>query len=489
MTVEKFSVTDPVTGDLVATYPVHGAEDVAVAVKRAREAATWWAELGYAERSQRLTAWKGVIVRRAPQLAGVVHAEMGKPHSDALLEIALAVDHVAWAAKHAKKVLGPQKVSSGMFMANQESTVEYLPLGVVGVIGPWNYPVYTPLGSIISALAAGNAVVYKPSEFTPGVGAWLVDTFAQAVPEQPVLQLITGDGSTGAALCRSGVDKIAFTGSTATGKKVMATCAETLTPVTMECGGKDALIVDADADLDAAAAAAVWGGMSNAGQTCLGVERVYVHQDVYDAFLPKLVAEAESVQAGPDEKIGPITMPKQLDIIKRHMDDAIARGGTALVGGPDAIAGRFVQPTVLVNVPEDSIAVTEETFGPTLTVAKVRDMDDAVERANATTYGLGMSVFAKEHGVEIARRVRSGVGAVNSVLSYAAVPSLPLGGVGASGFGRVNGPDGLREFSYAKSITRQRFRPPVPLMTFARTASAEKLVATALTLLHGKRPK
>ncbi len=196
------------------------------------------------------------------------------------------------------------------------------------MIGPWNYPIFTPLGSLSFALAAGNTVVYKPSEYTPGVGVWLAQTLSEVVPEHPVLQVVTGDGSTGAALCRSGVDKIGFTGSTATGKQVMTACAETLTPVLMECGGKDALIVDADGDLDAAADAAVWGGFSNAGQTCLGVERVYVHEKVFDAFVDRVVTRARAIRAGSggNAQIGPITMPTHIDVIRRHIDDAIGRG-------------------------------------------------------------------------------------------------------------------------------------------------------------------
>src|SRR5690606_32968529 len=283
------------------------------------------------------------------------------------LELVLAIEHLAWAAKHARKVLGPQRRAPGLLLSNQAASVEYHPLGVVGVIGPWNYPVYTPLGSISYALAAGNAVVFKPSEYTPGVGKWLVESFAEAAPEHPVLQLVTGFGETGAALTRAGVDKLAFTGSAATGKKVMATAAETLTPVVIEAGGKDPLLVDADADLDAAADATVWGAFSNAGQTCAGVERVYVHERVYDAFVAKVVDKAERIEAG--EHYGPMTMPSQLDVVRRHIEDALARGGRALVGGNGAVGERFVRPTVLVDVPEDCSAVREETFGPTVTIA------------------------------------------------------------------------------------------------------------------------
>ncbi|MGX7823857.1 aldehyde dehydrogenase family protein [Actinokineospora sp. 24-640] len=484
-----FESLNPATDEVVGTHPVHSDEDVRAAVGRARSAAQWWGELGFAGRAERLTRWKGIMTRRAQQLAEVVHAETGKPHGDAMLEIVLAIDHTAWAARNAKRVLGQKRRPSGLLMANQSSTVEYQPLGVVGVIGPWNYPVFTPMGSIAYALAAGNAVVFKPSEYTPGVGRWLADSFAEAVPEHPVFQVVTGFGATGAALCRSGAAKIAFTGSPATGRKIMAACAETLTPVLIEAGGKDALLVDADADLDAAAEAAVWGAMSNAGQTCTGVERVYVHERVYDAFVAKVGAHAGDLRVGfdGDAQIGPITMPGQIDIIRRHVADALARGARALTGGAVPEGARYVQPTVLVDVPEDSVAVREETFGPTVTVTRVRDMDQAVELANATAYGLGGTVFSRARGLELARRLRAGMVAVNSVISFAGVPSLPFGGVGESGFGRIHGPEGLREFGRAKAITRQRFKTPLTMTTFARTAKVDAQVAKLITLLHGKR--
>ncbi len=412
-----------------------------------------------------------------------MHRENGKPLTDArLTEVTLPVDHIAWAAKHAPKVLGSRKVPSGMMMANQAALLEYQPLGVIGVIGPWNYPVFTPMGSIAYALAAGNAVVFKPSEYTPAVGKWLVDTFAEVVPEQPVLQLITGFGPTGAALCRAGVDKIAFTGSAATGRKVMAACAETLTPVLMECGGKDAMIVDDDADLDAAATAALWGGMSNAGQTCVGIERVYVTEKSYDAFLATLTKKAGKVTAG--TSYGPITMPSQVDIIRRHIADAVARGGRAVVGG--GIEGGLVEPTVLVDVPEDSSAVREETFGPTLTVAKVRDIEEAIALSNDTTYGLAGSVFSKKRGVEIARRLRTGMTSVNQVTAFAGIPGLPFGGIGESGFGRIHGEDGLKEFARAKAITRQKYALPVELLSFDRSPKVDKLLGKVVGFLHGR---
>ncbi|MFD2468312.1 aldehyde dehydrogenase family protein [Amycolatopsis silviterrae] len=486
---ETFDSLSPATDEVVGTYPVHTADEVGAAVERARAAARWWDGLGFAGRAERLQRWKGVLTRRLPQLCQVVRDETGKPIADAQLESVLAIEHIAWAAKNARKVLGKHRRSSGLLMANQAATVEYLPLGVVGVIGPWNYPVFTPLGSIAYALAAGNAVVFKPSEYTPGVGKWLVDAFAEIVPEQPVLQLITGFGETGAALVGSGVDKIAFTGSAATGKKIMAAAANTLTPVVIEAGGKDALLVDTDADLEAAADATVWGAFSNSGQTCIGVERVYVHERVADEFVARVVEKAKNVRAGSDEdaQYGPITMPSQLAVIRRHIEDALKRGGKALVGGVESVGDRYVQPTVLVDVPEDSEAVCEETFGPTVTIAKVRDMDEAIEKANATKYGLGSTVFSRARGAELASRLRAGMTSVNAPLSFAGIASLPFGGVGDSGFGRIHGPEGLREFARPKAVARQRFTAPLTLTSFSRKESTDALVAKLVTVLHGKR--
>ena len=481
---------NPATGEVVGTYPVHDEEAVAEAVARARKAARWWSGLGFDERKNRLLAWKRTVVRRIDELARLMHAETGKPTDDARLETIGAIEHIDWAAKHARKVLGPRKVRTGPLAMNLAASVQYQPLGVIGVIGPWNYPILTPVGSIAYALAAGNAVVFKPSEHSPGVGTWIAETFAEAVPEQPVLQVVTGFGPTGAALCRSGVDKVAFTGSTATGKKVMATCAETLTPVIVEAGGKDAVIVADDADIEAAAEAVAFGAMGNAGQTCVGIERAYVTEKVFDAFVDRVATIAAGIRVGAQEdaQLGPITMPSQVEIIRKHITDAVERGGKAVGGGPESVRPPFVHPVVLTDVPEDSAAMTEETFGPTITINRVRDLEEAVAKANATRYGLGSAVYTRStsKAMEIARRLRSGMTSINSVQTYAMVGALPFGGLGDSGFGRIHGPDGLREFAAAKSIARQKYRMPLPLLSFARKPRHMKLVMWVVRLLHGR---
>ena len=291
------------------------------------------------------------------------------------------------------------------------------------MIGPWNYPVFTPIGSIAYALAAGNAVVFKPSELTPAVGGWLVSSFAEVGARAPG----TADWSpaareTGETLARSAVDKIAFTGSSATARKVMAACARNLTPMIAECGGKDAFLVGADADLDAAADAAAWGAVSNAGQTCIGVERVYVVDAVYHTFLEKLAERMPQARPGDDREAayGPMTIPAQPDVVEDHVADALARGGRAVIGGMQSIRRPYVDPVILADVPETSLAVQDETFGPTLTVTKVADLAEACRPGERQPVRAGVHRVRRERkkrGLAAARAMRSGMTSINSVMA------------------------------------------------------------------------
>jgi len=486
-----FESLNPATGETIDQFPIHTQADVRAVVAAAGAAAQWWDGLGFDGREARLRDWVRVLTAGLDELAALIHLENGKPVVDARLEVVGVIEHLHWAATHASGVLGRRTVGRSWLFPNQRPSVGYRPYGVVGVIGPWNYPVFTPMGSIAYALAAGNAVVFKPSEYTPAVGQWLVRSFQTAVPEHPVLQLVTGYGETGAALCTSGVGKVAFTGSTATAKRVMSACAQTLTPVLLECGSKDALIVAEDAGLAAAAKAAVWGGMSNGGQTCVGVERVYAVAAIYDEFVTRLTAEARKPRpgSGADADYGPITMPAQVEIIRGHIADAVEHGATAIVGGSDAVRAPYVDPTILLDTPEDRPAVTEETFGPTLTVCRVRDVDEAIERANGTEFGLSSAVFSRARGMEIASRLRAGMTSINSVITFAVIPALPFGGVGASGFGRIHGADGLREFSWPHAIVEQQVPAPVILQSFARNSVLTKALLSAVRLRYGRRAR
>lgn len=484
---------DPATDDVVVTVPIMTGDEVRAAVDEARAASAWWRDAGFRGRRACLMAWRSRMAAGATELIEILHRENGKPRPDAALELLLSLEHIAWTAAHAERVLRDEKRRPGLLTANFAARVEHVPFGVVGVIGPWNYPLYTPNGSIATALAAGNTVVFKPSEYTPAVAQWYADAFADANPHAPrgILSVITGDGSTGAALCRAGVDKVAFTGSTRTGRAVMAACAEGPIPVVLELGGKDAAIVAADADLPAAADAIAFAAMGNAGQTCVGIERVYVERSVRDRFVHALRNALDGVEPGsrPGASYGPMTMPSQIDVVRRHVRDALDGGAYAVVGGERSIGERYIEPIVLLDPPHTSAAVQEETFGPTVTVTTVDSIDEAIRLANDVAYGLGGSVFSRHRGPAIARRMDAGQISVNSVLGFAAIASLPLGGRGHSGFGRIHGPEGLREFTRPRGLAVQRFALPVALLSLHRPTWVSNALPTIIGVMHRGRAR
>ncbi|KAB2976090.1 aldehyde dehydrogenase family protein [Streptomyces sp. SS1-1] len=487
-----FSTHSPATGKPIAEHPVHGPADVDRAVARARVVQARWAALSAPRRRDHLLRWKKAIAAELDRVAATIAEETGKPAGDAALEVVLTLEHLAWAARNAGRVLSRRRVRTGLFTVHQRASLVHRPLGVVGVIGPWNYPLYTPMGSIGYALAAGNAVVFKPSELTPGTGLLLAELFDTAVPEHAgLLSTVTGAASTGEALARSGVDKLAFTGSPGTARAVMAVCAESLTPFLAECGGKDAVIVTADADLDAAADAIVWGALSNAGQTCAGVERVYAVREVHEELCARVVKLAGALRTGDDAEsvYGPMTLPTQVSVVERHVSGALSAGARAALGGPESVRAPYVAPVVLTEVPEDAAAMTEETFGPVVAVNAVAGVDEAVERANASRYALGAAVFcgSGRAGAVIAARLRAGAVSVNSVLGFAAVPSLPFGGSGDSGFGRIHGEEGLRAFTSVQSVTVQRFAPAIALTSFAVPAATRERAVRVARALHRRR--
>ena len=483
-----FDSHNPVNNEVIASHVITDEAGVREAVATARAASQQWRDLGFKGRKKILLKWSTYLMENVDELAELVSLETGKPTSDAKLEAALAAGHIAWAARHAESVMRTAYRSPGLLMANMSATVERSPVGVVGVIGPWNYPVFTPLGSIAYALAAGNTVVFKPSEYTPAVGEYLARTFIDATLVADVFICVTGLGETGKFLCESGVDKLAFTGSTRTAKIVAATCAAHMTPVVLECGGKDPVIVAHDADIDRAADATVWSAFSNAGQTCIGAERVYVDERVADKFIAKVLEIAKTIHPGAPGmgKYGPTTMPKQIPIIQSHIDDAISRGATVLLGGSNSVKAPFVEPVIFCNVPEDSIAMTEETFGPTIAINKVKSMAEAIELSNATRYGLGASVWSKRRGKQIASQLHTGMVAINSVISFAAVDSVPFGGVKDSGYGRIHGPEGILEFTYPRTIVRARFQLPIAFTSFKRTTGSDKLIVAVTKFLKGR---
>ncbi|MFJ4831878.1 aldehyde dehydrogenase family protein [Streptomyces sp. NPDC088747] len=487
-----FTTHSPANGEPIAEHPVDGPEAVSRATARARTVQARWAALPAARRREHLLRWKKAIATDLDAVARTIAEETGKPAGDAALEVVLTLEHLGWAARNAQRVLRRRRVGTGLFTVHQRASLVHRPLGVIGVIGPWNYPLYTPMGSIGYALAAGNAVVFKPSELTPGTGVLLAELFDAAVPEYAgLLTTVTGAASTGDALARSGVDKLAFTGSPGTARTVMAVCAETLTPFLAECGGKDAVIVTADADLEAAADAIVWGALSNAGQTCAGVERVYAVREIHAELCERVVQRAESLRPGAEvgAAYGPMTLPGQVAVVERHVTGAVSAGARALLGGPESVRAPYVAPVVLSGVPEDAAAMTEETFGPVVAINPVADVDEAVQRANASRYALGAAVFCRNGraGAAIAARLRAGAVSVNSVLGFAAVPALPFGGSQDSGFGRIHGEEGLRAFTSVQSTTVQRFTPPIALTSFEVPPATRERAVRLARALHRRR--
>ena len=480
-----FEKSDPKTGEVIASYKNFSADEVFAQVNLAQAASTRWQEFGFVARKRTLLKWASYITNNQKEIAQLVATECGKPLSDASLEVSIAIDHISWAAKNAEVIMRKQDRPAGLLMFNMKAQVQRSPLGTVGVIGPWNYPIFTPMGSIAYALAAGNAVVFKPSEFTPGVGIWLADSFAQVAPFENIFTTVTGLPDTGKALTQSKVNKISFTGSTKTAKKVAESCAQSMIPVVLECGGKDPVIVAKDADIKLAAEYTLWSAMANAGQSCIGAERVYVVESVADQFIEEITKMAQKIEVGKD--YGPATMPSQLRVIQSHLDDAKAKGAKFLLGGSDSVKGAFVEPVIMLDVPEDSTAMTQETFGPTIAINKVSTTDEAIKLSNASSYGLAASVFSKREGEKIAAKLACGMVSINSVFLFAAVASVPFGGVKDSGYGRIHGAEGLLEYTYARTVVKPRFKIPLRFTTFNRTKLSEKVFAMLIKRLHGRR--
>jgi len=484
-TTERLSSFNPATGELIATVPIHTAADVDAAVARARVAAQSWSTRSFEARGEELTAFRKALAAHADELADLLHRENGKPLLEALVEVMMALGHIQHASARAEAAMAPRRVSAGM-LANFRATISYHPLGVIGVIGPWNYPLFTPMGSIAYALAAGNAVVFKPSELTPLLAVKVAEIAAKTFALPDLLQVVTGAGATGAALAKSAVDKIAFTGSAATGRRVMMAASERLTPVLLELGGKDPMIVAEDADLEKAAEACVYGALTNAGQACISVERVYVADAVHDKFVDEVVKNVRALKVGGDDgHVGAMTSAAQVTIVKDHLEDAIAKGAKVLTGGPDAISGSYIQPTVLTNVGHQMKIMSDETFGPVIPIQRVGSLDEAVKLANDSKYGLGSSVFAGKSARMLADRLRAGMTSINSVMGFAGIPSLPFGGIGDSGFGRIHGDEGIREFTRTKSTAEQVMSIPLNMMTFRQPKDMTKRLRGMIKQLYG----
>lgn len=486
--------TDPRDGTVVGSVPILDEAAVEAAVERARVNQAAWGAISAAERSVHLRRVRAGIARRAKDLAEVIAAETGKPDFDAMAEVLSCCVLLTQVIRRAPKVLSVERVSSfPLYMKRAE--IRYEPYGVIGVISPWNYPAFVPVQALSSILAAGNTAVLKPSELTPLTGLLLGEIINEA--GLPLVEVVTGDGATGAALSASAVDKIAFTGSPATARRILATAAARLTPTVMELGGKDAMILCDDADVERAARTAVAGCFANAGQTCIAVERVLVTPRNHVAFRDAAVRAGSRLVVGPERSsdVGAITQPAQIAVIERRIKDAVSEGAAVVLGGrrrPD-LGESFFEPTIVDNVRPTMALARDETFGPVLSIIPVADVAEAIRVANECEYGLAGSVFGRDRaGVEdVVRQFSTGAVSVNDALVTALLPSLPFGGVRSSGFGRLHGDAGIREFAVPKAVAGDRF-PRLPGLTglmFSGVRPSSSQVASALRLIWGRTPR
>ena len=488
---DHFAVINPATGETIAHVPDMGPDQVRALVAEARAAQPAWQELGFEGRAEVMHEAKRWLVDNRERVTQTIIDETGKAHEDAqIAEVFFVADSLSFWAKKASEYLADERVKGhAPLVRGKKLYVRYRPFGVIGVIGPWNYPLTNSFGDGIPALMAGNAVIFKPSEVTPLTTLLMQEGMKAAGLPDGVMQVATGLGPTGATVVDE-ADMIMFTGSVATGKKIMAKAAETLTPVSLELGGKDPMIVLRDADVDRAANAAVYWSMANGGQICMSIERVYVEEPIYDEFVGKVIERASKLRqgkpAGPGSvEVGAVTFPPQLDLIESHVNDAVEKGAEVRVGGKRRSGpGLFFEPTVLTGVDHSMRIMTEETFGPTLPIMKVRDEEEAVQMANDSRYGLNSSVWTKDiaKGERVAQQVMAGSTCVNDALTNYVAQELPMGGVRESGIGVRHSAKGIQKYCTSHSILVSRFNLKRELYWYPYTKRGTKMLERFMVL-------
>ena len=487
-TAATLEVRNPSDGRLVQNVPVDDRESVNRIAAELRLAQRAWAEAGPRQRARWMRRWRDWILAHTDELTDLLQAETGKVRPDALVETTASCEFITYYADHAEGFLADEKVgSSGLLSLPKRLSKTYQPYPLVGLITPWNFPITLFLMDAAPALAAGCAVLAKSSEETPLTCARVIDGWHE-IGAPPVLAHVVGAGDTGAAVVDA-ADFVQFTGSTVTGRAVAIRCAEQLKPLSLELGGKDPAIVLEDADLARAVEGVAWGGLFNAGQVCISVERVYVVAGIYDEFVSRLAQRVQALTQGaaPGDDVGAMVTARQVDIADRHVSEAVAAGAKVLAGGMRGAAGNYYAPTVLVDVDHTMACMTEETFGPTIPVMRVADEDEAIRLANDSPYGLSATVWTRDHarGQRVARRLDAGAVNINDVFSNLFAMTLPHSGWKASGIGaRLGGPYGLHKYCRVRAVTEPRLPVLAREVTWypyssRRTAIAGKVLRAA----------
>jgi len=446
---------NPATGEEFGRVENSSAEEVREAVEKSRQAFEKWRKTSFKERAKFVMRAREVILDELDAIARLISDESGKPVAESLsMEIAPVLDLMQYFAKNAAKILKPERINIGLYATlGRTSKIIYKPLGTVGIIPAWNYPFSIPLGEVVMSLMAGNAVIVKPSELTPFIGLKIGEIFEKVGLPENVLQILTGDGQTGAALVDSGIEKIMFTGSVTTGKKIAESAAKHLTSVVLELGGKDPMIVFADANLELAAQGAIWGAFCNSGQSCSSVERLYVEESIVNEFTNLIVEKTKKLRQDSGDKettdVAAMSSERQIKIVEDHVESFRQEGAKILTGGKRnaQFKGAFYEPTVISNATNEMRGMREETFGPTLPIAIFKTEEEAVRLANDSDFGLTASVWTRDlrKGKRVAEKILAGTVCVNEVLYTHGIGQTPWGGFKQSGYGRTHGKYGLLE--------------------------------------------
>jgi acyl-CoA reductase-like NAD-dependent aldehyde dehydrogenase len=492
LTQPEITVRCPVDGRRLGSVPDQRQPEIAEICADLREAQPAWEALGPKGRSAHLLRWLDFLLDNERRLLTLLQAEAGKSWADASMEMAIAIDVINYFTKNAEKFLADRKVRpAGAANAVRGLRVQVRPHQLVGLITPWNAPLAVPMMDVVGALVAGAAVACKPSEVTPLTWSEVVRGWRQEIAAPPVLACITGCGAAGASLVDQ-ADIVTFTGSVRTGRAVAVRCAQRLIPCSLELGGKDAFIVLSDADLERAASAAVWGGMTNSGQACVGVERVYVENPVYEKFVSLVTEKVKALRQGMDDPgsfacdIGAMVTAAQIDIVQDHVDDAVAKGARVLVGGKRSAQRNFFEPTVLVDVDHSMKCMREETFGPTIAIMRVTDENEAISLANDSVYGLSSSLWTRNprRANRLSRRIEAGSVSVNNALVAALQLPAPMGGWKNSGLGtRFGGAQGVLKYCRQQTVVEERLQLKSEPVWYPVSPTKARLVAVAMRLL------
>src|SRR5437764_358178 len=491
---DSIQVENPATGQTIATLKAHTPEELAEMVARARIAQPAWRALGFEERGKVLRRAQKWLLDNVDRVSETLISESGKTKEDVLLEMSIPIAAFGFWAKQAPKYLADEEVrTSSPFLLGRKVIVRYEPIGVAGLIGPWNYPLANNIGDVIPALAAGNSVLLKPSSVTPLTSLLMEECLRECGCPEDVFQVLVGRGPIGGDLVDL-VDAVMFTGSTEVGRTVMERAAKTLTPVALELGGKDPMLVLADADLERAANAAVFWSMQNAGQTCIAVERVYVEEPIHDEFVSLVADKAKELRQGVPGGFGSVDVgsfinPPPADIVKAHVEDAVNKGARVLAGGHGVDGpGSFFEPTVIAGADHSMAAMTDETFGPTLPIMKVHDEDEAVRMDNDSPYRLQASVFTKDmsRADRVARQLQAGAVVVNDCVANYSAFEAPMGGWKSSGIGVRHGPQGIRKYTHPQTIVFTRFAMKKDLYMFPYTKRRSEFLVKLLRFLYGR---